>query len=60
MEHAPTIHYIDVYYHQIRDLRKKKLIKVQYCPSDEMLADLLTWQTIGQGAFLEIDQLSGT
>ena len=38
---ARTKH-IDVCHLQIRDLKEKKIIDVQYCPSTEMLADIFT------------------
>lgn len=34
--------HIDVCHHQLRDLRKKKIIEMQYCPLNDMLADILT------------------
>lgn len=34
--------HIDVCYHQMRDLLEKKIIDVLYCPSEQMLADILT------------------
>lgn len=34
--------HIDVSYLHVRDLQEKKIINIQYCPSDEMLADLIT------------------
>lgn len=38
---ARTKH-IDVSYHQIRDLLERKVIDVQYCPTNQMLADIFT------------------
>lgn len=34
--------HIDIRYHFIRDIFSKKLIKIQYLPTDEMVADILT------------------
>ncbi|KAG7188376.1 hypothetical protein KM043_008030 [Ampulex compressa] len=34
--------HIDVCYHHIRDLLDNKIIDVRYCPSDQLLADVLT------------------
>ena len=39
--HSRTKH-IDVRYHYIRETIESKAIKVQYCPTEEMVADLLT------------------
>lgn len=39
--HARTKH-IDIRYHYIREAVQNGLIDVQYCPTDEMCADLLT------------------
>lgn len=34
--------YIDVKYHFVTDLVKRKIIEIQYCPTDEMIADMMT------------------
>lgn len=34
--------HINVCHYQLRDLREKKIIDLEYCPSNEMLADILT------------------
>ena len=39
--HARMKH-IDIHYHFIRDVVKKGYIKLQYCPMDDMMADILT------------------
>ena len=39
--HSRTKH-IDIRYHCIRETIESKAIKVQYCPIEEMVADLLT------------------
>ena len=39
--HARTKH-IDIRYHFIRDVVKRELIELQYCPTDDMTADILT------------------
>ena len=41
VSHARTKH-IDVRYHYIREALNKGIINVQYCPTHEMLADILT------------------
>lgn len=38
---ARTKH-IDVCYHQLRHLREQGIINIQYCPSEQMTADVLT------------------
>jgi len=45
----------DVCYHQIRDLQERKVIKVQYCPTEEMLADLLT-KPLAKECFLKLTE----
>src|SRR6266850_1234621 len=39
--HAQTKH-INIRYHFIRDVVKQGYIKLQYCPTDDMMADILT------------------
>lgn len=34
--------HVDTKYHFVRDLKNKNIIKLSYCPTDEMQADLLT------------------
>ena len=34
--------HIDTKYHYVKQLKDAKIIQVQYCPTEEMLADLLT------------------
>ena len=34
--------HIDIWYHFIRDVVKQGYIKLQYCPMDDMMADILT------------------
>jgi transposase InsO family protein len=34
--------HIDVKYHFVTDLEKKKIIKIRYCPTTEMIADMMT------------------
>lgn len=50
--------HIDVCYHQIRDLLEKGLIKVYYCLSEEMLADILT-KPLAREEFMELAKLLG-
>jgi hypothetical protein len=33
--------HIDIHYHFIQDVVKKGYIKLQYCPTDDMMADIL-------------------
>lgn len=49
MIHLPTstkvtsfTKYVDIRYHYVRDLVDKNIVKLVYCPSKEMLADILT------------------
>ena len=39
--HTRTKH-IDIRYHYIREVVQKKEIELEYCPSEEMIADALT------------------
>jgi hypothetical protein len=39
--HARTKH-IDIRYHFIRDVVERKLIALEYCPTEDMTADILT------------------
>ena len=39
--HSRTKH-IDIRFHFIREARENGLIQIKYCPTEEMLADLLT------------------
>lgn len=34
--------HIDTKYHFVRDLKQKDIVNIQYCPTDNMVADLLT------------------
>ncbi|KRX33673.1 Copia protein, partial [Trichinella sp. T9] len=34
--------HINVRFHMVKDLRKKGILEVKYCPSEEMIADNLT------------------
>ncbi len=34
--------HIDIQYHFVRDSQSKKLFKIDYCPTNDMTADLLT------------------
>jgi len=47
----------DVCHHQIKDLQEKKIIKLRYCPTESMLADLLT-KPLAKERFLQmVEQL---
>jgi len=50
--------HIDVCYHQIRDLQERKVIKIQYCPTEEMLADLFT-KPLTKERFLKLTEHLG-
>ena len=39
--HSRTKH-IDIRFHFIREVQENGLIQIKYCPTEEMLADLLT------------------
>ena len=39
--HTRTKH-IDIRYHYVREALQEKIITLRYCPTDKMLADLLT------------------
>jgi len=39
--HARSKH-IDIKYHYIRDLYKKKIIDIEYVPTEDMISDVLT------------------
>ena len=41
VEHSRTKH-IDVRYHYIREALNEKLIELNYCPTENMIADILT------------------
>jgi hypothetical protein len=40
--HTNRTKHIHVRYHATRDYVKKKLVKIQYCPTEEMIADIMT------------------
>lgn len=52
------IKHIDVCHHQLRDLREKKIIEMQYCPSSDMLADILT-KPLPKESFLKMREQLG-
>uniref|UniRef100_A0A5S6QJM5 Reverse transcriptase Ty1/copia-type domain-containing protein n=1 Tax=Trichuris muris TaxID=70415 RepID=A0A5S6QJM5_TRIMR len=54
---ARTKH-IDVCYHHLRDLREQNVITLQYCPSNNMLADILT-KPLCKEKFLRLSLLLG-
>ncbi len=39
--HSRTKH-IDIKYHYVRDVTEKKNIEIVYCPTERMVADILT------------------
>ena len=40
--HDRTKHIIDIKYHFIRDAQARGIIKVEYCPTEHQVADVLT------------------
>ena len=61
--HARTKH-LDMRYHFIRDLNNKSVIKLCYCPTEDMLADMLTkalpkWKVAAQSAALGLRRACG-
>lgn len=34
--------YVDVKYHFVTDLIKKNIVEIQYCPTEDMVADMIT------------------
>lgn len=34
--------HVDVKYHSVTNLVKKNIIEIQYCPTNEMIADMMT------------------
>ena len=51
--------HINVRYHQLRDFVKKKVINVQHCRTEEMVADILT-KLLPKNTFLKFrDRLLG-
>ena len=61
--HACTKH-IDQCYHFIHDLNKQDVIKLCYCPTEDMLADMLTkalpkWKVVAQSAALGLHRACG-
>ena len=55
--HAKTKH-ISIKYHFIRDLIQKSIIKLKYCPTNEMIADLFT-KSLSREKFLKLCSLIG-
>ena len=61
--HARTKH-LDLRYHFIRDLISKGLIKLHYCPTEDMVADILTkalpkWKVAVMSAALGLHRACG-
>ena len=61
--HAHTKH-IDQCYHFICDLNKQDVIKLCYCPTEDMLANMLTkalpkWKVVAQSAALGLCRACG-
>ena len=61
--HARTKH-IDQHYHFIRDLNKQDVIKLCYCPTEDMLTDMLIkalpkWKVVAQSAALGLRRACG-
>lgn len=41
-KHNSRVKHIDVKYHYIRELQKQNIVEVDYCPSQQMISDMLT------------------
>ncbi|KFD60147.1 LOW QUALITY PROTEIN: hypothetical protein M514_27675 [Trichuris suis] len=50
--------HIDVRHHQLRNLREQGVITIQYCPSEEMTADILT-KPLGKERFRKFTEQLG-
>ena len=42
LEQHPKMKHIDIWYHFMRDLIEKGVIKLEYCLTADMVADILT------------------
>ena len=47
--HARTKH-IDIRYHYVREALQKRIIELRYCPTSDMIADILT-KPLNKGRF---------
>ena len=57
VSHARTKH-IDIRYHYVREAVQKKVISLNYCPSENMTADILT-KPLARGRFESLRSLMG-
>ena len=57
VSHARTKH-IDIRYHYVRETVQKKVISLNYCPSENMTADILT-KPLTRGRFESLRSLMG-
>ena len=57
-KYHPRTKHIDIKYHFIRDKIVKKELILDYCPTEEMLADLLT-KPLGKTMFQTLRELMG-
>ena len=57
-KYHPRTKHIDIKYHFIRDKIVKKELILDYCPTEEMLADLLT-KPLGKTMFQNLRELIG-
>ena len=57
-KYHPRTKHIDIKYHFIRDKVEKKELVLEYCPTEQMLADLLTKQ-LGKTLFQRLRGLMG-
>ena len=57
VSHARTKH-TDIHYHYVREAVQKKVISLNYCPSENMTADILT-KPLARGRFESLRSLMG-
>ena len=62
MSKNPQFHgrakHIDIKFHYVRDQCNEKVIKLEYCPTQDMIADILT-KGLNQATFKRLRQMLG-
>lgn len=62
MARSPQYHgrakHVDIKFHYVRELVERETVKLEYCPSKEMVADLLT-KGLGSTQFVRLRELLG-